>query len=94
MGALKGTFRGHEGIRRFFEGQLAILEDLRAEPTEFIDAGEHVVVPFRLSGRAKNTHLPFQADYIHVLTFRGDKLLRLRLFQSKARALEAAGLRE
>jgi ketosteroid isomerase-like protein len=94
MGVLGGTFRGHRGVQLFIEGQLAILEGLRAEPTAFIDAGEHVVVPFRLSGRAKNTQLPFQEDYIHVLTFRGDKVTRTRLFRSRAKALEAVGLLE
>jgi ketosteroid isomerase-like protein len=71
-----------------------VVENLRAEPTEFIDAGEHVVVPFRLSGRARNTRLPFHEDYIHVLTFRGERVVRTRLFRSRAKALEAAGLRE
>ena len=94
MGVLEGTFHGREGFRDFVEGQLAIMEDMRADPDEFIDAGDTVVVPFRLSGRARSTGIPVEYDYVHVWTIRDGMATHLRLFRSKAKALEAAGLRD
>ncbi len=94
MGVLEGTFRGHEGVRRFIEAQVATIEGLRFHPEEFIAAGERVIVPFRLSGRMPSNGLPFEARYVHVLTFRNGKALHVQLLGSVAKALEAAGLRE
>ena len=94
MGVLEGTFHGPEGFKDFIEGQLAIIEDLRSDPEEFIDAGDRVVVPFRLSGRARKTGIPLEYHYVHVWTFRGGKAVHLRLYTKKAKALEAVGLRE
>ena len=51
MGVLEGTFHGREGLRRFIEGQVALFEDLRCDPKEFIDAGDQIVVPMCLTGR-------------------------------------------
>jgi ketosteroid isomerase-like protein len=94
MGVLEGTFHGHKGFKEFIEGQLAIIDDLRSDPEEFIDAGDRVVVPFRLSGRARNTGIPIEYHYVHVWTLREGKAVHLRLYASKAKALEAVGLGE
>jgi ketosteroid isomerase-like protein len=49
--------RGHEGVLRFTTNQAEAFEALSVEPEEFIDAGERVVVPVRLGGRARHTGL-------------------------------------
>jgi ketosteroid isomerase-like protein len=94
MGVLEGTFHGREDFKRFIEGQLALFEDLRCDPEELIDAGDHIVVPMCMSGKARSTGLPFEYHAIHVWTVRGGKWTRLRLYESREKALEAAGLRE
>ena len=38
------VYEGHEGSRRFFAEIDEVWDDFRAEPLEFIDAGENVVV--------------------------------------------------
>jgi ketosteroid isomerase-like protein len=92
MGVLEGTFR--EGFVRFFEGQAAVFDNLRCEPGEIIDAGETIVVPIRLTGKARSTGLPLDYRAIHVWTLRNGKAIRLRLYESRGKALEAAGLSE
>ena len=94
MGVLEGTFHGREGLRRFVEGQVALFEDLRCDPEEFIDAGDQIVVPMCLSGKARSSGLPFEYHAIHVWNMQGGKATRLRLYESRAKALEAVGLRE
>ena len=94
MGVVEGTWRGYDGVRRFVEDQAAVIEGMRCDPDEYIDAGERVVVPFRLHGRARETRLPIDFRYVHVLTMRDGKIVHLRLYGSKAKALEAVGLSE
>jgi ketosteroid isomerase-like protein len=94
MGTLEGTIRGHEGVERFMRGQASIIEDLRSDVEELIDAGDKVVVQLRLSGRAKNSGLPFEVRILHVLTLGDGKLLHLRLFNSRDKALKSVGLAE
>jgi ketosteroid isomerase-like protein len=94
MGVLEGTFHGREGLIRFLEGQAAVFENLRVDPEEIIDAGDSIVVPIRLTGKAPSTGLALDYRAIHVWTMRNGKAIRLRLYESRDRALEAAGLRE
>jgi ketosteroid isomerase-like protein len=94
MGVLEGTFHGGEGLMQFIEGQAALFENLRCDPEEFIDAGDQIVVPMCLSGKARSTGLPLEYHAIHVWTLRQGLATRLRLYESKDTALEAAGLSE
>ena len=94
MGILEGTISGREGVERFIRGQASIIEGLRADPEEIIDAGEQVVVRLRLSGRATGSGLPFEVRILHVLTLRDGTLLHLRLFNSRDKALKFVGLED
>jgi hypothetical protein len=37
-----GEYHGFDGLRRFTENQAEAFEEISVEPTEFIDAGQHV----------------------------------------------------
>jgi ketosteroid isomerase-like protein len=94
MGVLEGTFHGRKGFKRLLEGQVALFEDLRCDPEEFIDAGDRIIVPMCFSGKARSTGLPFEYHAIHVWTLRHGRATRLRLYEDKDKALEAAVLSE
>jgi ketosteroid isomerase-like protein len=82
MGVLEGTFTGRDGFTRFIRGQVELFEDLRCDPEEFIDAGDQIVVPMCLRGRARSTGLPLEYHAIHVWTLRDGRAARLRLYES------------
>ncbi|HVS28432.1 MAG TPA: nuclear transport factor 2 family protein [Solirubrobacteraceae bacterium] len=67
-------------------------DDVRVEPTEFIDAGEDVVVlaTIHAEGRASGLAVDWQHGY--VWTVEGGKAVRFRWFNAPGEALEAAGL--
>ena len=92
------TYRGHDEIRKMFEGLWEVIEDYRVEPEEFIERGDQIVVPVRLSGRFRHTGIsedvPIPARMAHAFTVRYGKILGNRVCRDKAEALEAAGLRE
>jgi ketosteroid isomerase-like protein len=87
------TYRGAEGVRRYFESFEEAMEDIRFLPEgEFLDAGDKVVVPFRLAARGKETGIEVEQPAFQVWTVRDGKALRLEVFGARERALAAAGL--
>lgn len=87
------TYRGAEGVRRYFESFEEAMEDIRFLPQgEFIDAGDKVLVPFRLAARGKETGIEVEQPAFQVWTLRDGKALRVEVFGSREAAFEAAGL--
>ena len=89
---MSGVYRGHEGVERFFADWLAVWEDYSVENREYIDAGDSVVLVFRQHGRGRGSGVPAERDFFSVYDLRRGKVTRFRLFESRAAALEAAGL--
>ena len=89
-----GEWHGYEGLLRFTSDQMKAFERMWIEPEEFIDAGDVLVVPVRFGGRARHTGIDVEFSYVHVLTVQNGKTVRIDVYESKAQALEAAGLRE
>jgi ketosteroid isomerase-like protein len=90
-----GTYRGRAEIRRFVETELLpALEDARAEPEQFLDAGDQVVVFVRYFGRGRESGLEVKGAIVdgHVWTVREDKAVKLEMYQGTENALRAARL--
>ena len=85
------TYRGHEGIRRYFETFYEVMEEVRYEPQEFIDAGERVLVPTRLIARGRGTGIEAGQNVTLVFTVRDGKAVRVDVYATKAEALAAVG---
>jgi ketosteroid isomerase-like protein len=81
-----GTYRGLDAVRRAIFDPLdeEWWDSFRADPTEFIDAGDQVVVLGRYTGRAKATGRPLDVPFAHVWTFRDGKAVRFRQFLDTA----------
>jgi len=92
-GPLKGIYRGHGELEVFWDAFWSTFEDVQVEMPGFTDVGREVVVP-------NTAHLPGRegievvARSTFVYTVENGQVTRQRLFQEKAEALEAAGLRE
>ena len=86
----------HRGRDACFQHLAEILEDadLHAQPQEFIDAGDRVVVGVRLVGRGRTSGVAFEEHEFHVFTLRGGKVTETREYRRRTEALEAAGLTE
>jgi uncharacterized protein len=85
-------YHGHDGIREFVAALQEVWESGRIEPLEFIPAGDEVVVPVRLSLVSRTDRQEVTANAAHVWTLRDGKVIRHCAFQTKADALQAAGL--
>ncbi|MBN1527591.1 MAG: nuclear transport factor 2 family protein [Thermoleophilaceae bacterium] len=94
MSRAEGPFRGVYSagqVQRFWEGFAAAWESRRFEPHEFIDAGDHVVVPVTLHMRGRDD-IEVSARVTHVWTVRGGRLANMSMYQERGQALEAVGL--
>ncbi len=80
-------------MRRLQEEFLGAWETIQAGAEDYIDAGEHVVVPFtnRFQGR---DGIEVQVHGAWLGTIRDGLIVRLCLYQELQEALEAAGLSE
>jgi SnoaL-like domain len=68
-------------------------ESSRIEPHEFIEAGEHVVVPWTFHAVGRDG-LEVQARLTWLFTIRDGAIQRACMYQERSEALEAAGLSE
>ena len=89
-----GLYRRHEGVRKFFSDWLGAFESYRAEAETFIEAGDKVVVGYRVSGRGKGSGVEIEMARWNVYGIRNGLVIRVDIFETKAKALEAVGLRE
>jgi ketosteroid isomerase-like protein len=85
------TYRGPDGIRRWFESFDEVMEDIRWDAHRFQEIGDRVVVEFTLRARGKTTGLDFGQDAVMVWELRDGKATGLQLFPTLDEALAAAG---
>jgi ketosteroid isomerase-like protein len=83
------TYRGPDGIRRWFDSFDEVMEEIRWDAHEFHEVGDRVVVEFTLRARGKTTGLDFGQDAVMVWELRGDKATRVELFETLDEALAA-----
>ena len=85
--------RGLDAMRRTWLASLSAWDDFRAEPVDFIEAAEDVVVVLNhVQARGKGSGAEVRADTASVWMFDGGKVVRLVLYWDTDKALEAAGL--
>jgi hypothetical protein len=73
--------------RESFEG-----ETYRAHAETFIDTGDRIVVGVRLTARGKASGAEVEMRRWNVYEIRNGLVIRIDIFETKAQALEAAGL--
>jgi ketosteroid isomerase-like protein len=84
------TYRGPDGIRRWFDSFDEVMDEIRWEPHGFHEAGDKVVVEFTLRARGKITGLAFGQNAVMVWDLRDGKAIRVELFQTLEEAMTAA----
>jgi uncharacterized protein len=91
LSAEPDTYRGHDGLRRYFESFQETMEEIRFEAERFIDAGEQVVTIVRLTARGRHTAIPVEQRIAQVWSMREGKAVQVRTFTTLERALAAVG---
>lgn len=82
-----GTYHGHDGFRDFLGRVGSDLEDMRLEPTAFLDAGhDQVVVESRVRATVRTTGEPFDLPYCAFARVQDGKIREFRTYRDTALA--------
>ena len=86
------TYRGHDGIRRYFQSFQEVMDEIRFVPERFWEGGESVVAVVRLTARGRRTAIAVEQHLAQVWTIRDRQVSGVRTYASLPEALQAAGL--
>jgi len=92
LSAEPDTYRGHEGIRRYFESFYEVMDEIEFEAERLWDAGDSVVVAVHMRAKGKRTAIPVVQSFTQVWRMREGRALSVRTYVSSEEALAAAGL--
>jgi ketosteroid isomerase-like protein len=80
LAAEPDTYRGPEGIRRYFDSFYEIMDRVSFEPHDFIGVGERVVVPVTLRARGRTTGIETTQKLVQVWELRDEKAYRIEVY--------------
>jgi ketosteroid isomerase-like protein len=90
----KPHYEGREGALEYIRDWYAGWDEYVVEPTQFIEAGDYVVVAARETGTAKQSGIRVEEEFSHVFGLQNGQIVEWRQFGPLKEALEAVGLRE
>lgn len=86
------TYRGPEGVRRWWLSFLEVMDEVRLEPGAFEPiGGGRVIVEFAIRARGRQSGIETSLPAVAIATARAGKLARLEFFTSLELARAAAG---
>ena len=88
------TYRGYEGVRRFWLMLRDVFGELQIDVEEIIDGGDTLVTRVRLRSTGKASGAMTEDVLYQDFTLRQGKAVRAQFFRERAEALDAAGLSE
>jgi ketosteroid isomerase-like protein len=88
------TYRGEEGLRKFFAETSEEWSRLRIEAQEFQHAGDRVLLLGRFQARGRASGVEVDVPAAWVFEMRDGRVARLQAYTDQAEARAAAGLRE
>ena len=92
QGLFGGVYRGEEAQRVLIDST-DVWQSVRFEPHEFVEVGEHVVVPWTMHFVGRDG-IEVEARNTWTVTIRDGMIVRTCLYEDKREALKAVGLEE
>jgi ketosteroid isomerase-like protein len=86
------TYRGKDGLRRYFDSFYEAMEGIELRPSEFTAVGEKVVVDFTLVARGRTTGIEAARHAYMVWQLRDGLAVRVDLYPDRDEAFSAAEL--
>jgi ketosteroid isomerase-like protein len=83
---------GPEGLRETFRELVDNIASVEFHMERLLDAGDHVVVALRVTGRGRESGIPVQREGFAVYTLREGLVVALSAYETLAGAQVAAGL--
>jgi ketosteroid isomerase-like protein len=90
LAAEPDTYRGPDGIRRYFDSFYDAMDRVRFEPEDFIPVGERVVVPLTLLARGRTTGIETAQRVVLIWAVKDGKAYRIEVYATLEAAMAAA----
>jgi ketosteroid isomerase-like protein len=90
LAAEPDTYRGADGIRRYFDSFYEAMDRVNFEPHDFIPVGERVVVPLTLRARGRTTGIETAQDIVLIWDLKDGKAIRIEVYATLDEAMAAA----
>jgi ketosteroid isomerase-like protein len=84
------TYRGPSGMRRYFESFYEAVDEVRFEPEDFIEVGECIVVPMKVTVRGRGSGAEAAQSLVQVWELRDGLAYRAEVHATLERAMAAA----
>jgi ketosteroid isomerase-like protein len=89
LAAEPDTYRGPEGMRRYFESFYEAMDQVTFEPDEFIEVGDRVVVPSTLRTRGRTTGIETEQRVVQVWQVKDRLAYRVEVYATVKEAMES-----
>ena len=90
LAAEPDTYRGHEGVRRYFNSFYDAMDRVSFDAEDFIEVGDLVVVPMVLRARGRTTGIEVEQRVAQVWTLEDGKAIGAEAFATLDEAMAAA----
>ena len=85
LSAEPDTYRGHDGMRRYWKSFQDAMDEIRFQPERFWDADQGVVVAMHITAKGRRTAIPVEQRVIGLWTICDRKAIRVRAYASSIR---------
>ena len=89
LAAEPDTYRGHDGVRRYWASFEEIMDDIRFEPQRMTRLGDGVLVDLVVRARGKATGIEVEQHIVQVWELREGKAVGAETYASEADAIAA-----
>jgi ketosteroid isomerase-like protein len=90
---IEGMYRGHEGVRSWWENVLAVFPDWSPRIEDAREVGDRVVARVRAEGSGTGSGISLERDIWQVAQVQGGRLRSWAFFRTEQEALESVALR-
>jgi ketosteroid isomerase-like protein len=90
-----GEYRGHAGFTRWLADWASAWSEFTSEPAEeILDAGDDVVIVYRLKATGRASGVTVERQDAMVCRVQDGKIVRLDYYNDRSQALKSVGLEE
>jgi ketosteroid isomerase-like protein len=89
LSAEPDVYRGHDGVRRYFEGFEGMIDDVRFDVVELHEVGDQVIADLVLKGRGAASGIEVEMRAVVVHWIEGGKVSRMQPYPDLETAREA-----
>jgi ketosteroid isomerase-like protein len=94
LATIEGGYRGHDGIRRWWEHLVDFLPDIVLDTGTVRDLGDLTVISVRMRGHATGSRAPLDEPLWTAAEWHDGKCVWWGTYDTEAQALQAVRLRE